>query len=123
MMTMTSTRSNRRALISGLICGVVLGGIGLLLDLQGVRFPSTLIPGLVAAGITVAVIVIEALSLFLRRTLSDVNDHLVFGKPKTATSRGRSPQVQPTPTARLSAAAAERAAEAATRAVMTPASG
>jgi hypothetical protein len=43
-MTVTSTRSNRRALISGLICAVALVGIGLLLDIQGMRFPSTLIP-------------------------------------------------------------------------------
>jgi CHASE2 domain-containing sensor protein len=58
MNSMTSTRANRRALIAGLICVAALAGVGLLLDLQGVRFPSTLIPGLVAAGVTVAVVLV-----------------------------------------------------------------
>ncbi len=55
---MTSTRPNRRALVAGLTCVVALAVVGLLLDLAGVRFPSTLIPALVAAGITVAVVLI-----------------------------------------------------------------
>jgi CHASE2 domain-containing sensor protein len=58
MTIMTSTRSNRRALAAGLVCAAVLTGVGLLLDLQGVRFPSTLIPAVVAAGITVAVVLL-----------------------------------------------------------------
>ena len=58
MTTMTSTGANRRSLIAGLICVVALAAIGLLLDIAGVRFPSTLIPALVAAAVTVGVILL-----------------------------------------------------------------
>ena len=50
--------SNRRSLVAGLICAAVLIGIGLILDINGVRFASTLIPALAAAFITVFVMLV-----------------------------------------------------------------
>lgn len=57
MIDVSSTRrANRRALVAGLLCFAVLLAIGLLLDQQGVRFPSSLIGVLVAAGVLLAVV-------------------------------------------------------------------
>ncbi len=55
---MARTRANRRALIAGLVCFAVLLAAGALLDQQGVRFSSSLVGVMVAAGIMLAVVLI-----------------------------------------------------------------
>ena len=58
MTDMPGTRANRRVLIAGVVCFVVLLAVALLLDQQGVRLAGNLTVMLIASSIILAVVLL-----------------------------------------------------------------